>query len=70
MYPDGPWCEVDVEELLQKNDVWWAAQGDFAKLSLDRFKRTKLIDRKLSTLIYIRYFGFFVFFSIVSITVV
>ena len=46
MYPDGPWCEADVEELLRKSDTWWNDQGDFTKLSLDRFKRTGLLKRE------------------------
>ena len=43
MYPDGPWCEADVEELLRKSDVWWTAQGDFAKLSVEKFRKTGLL---------------------------
>ena len=46
MYDDGPWCEADVEELFRKSDVWWNAQGNFAKLSLDRFKRSGLLQCK------------------------
>ena len=46
MLDDGPWCVVDMVALLGKSDAWWTAQGDFAKLPLDRFKRTGLLECK------------------------
>ena len=58
MLDDGPWCVVDMVALLNKNDAWWTAQGDFAKLPLDRFKRTGLLQRKYYSLYSIDRFIF------------
>lgn len=72
MYEDGPWCEADIPALLSKDDVWWAAQGNFDKLTIDRFRRTGLlsckylnfwprVSIKLFFMIDIKWTGFFVF---------